>query len=165
MKKRFVVDPIRCGAATLVSAAFLLFCAVMFPLHRMGSAVVFFLLGMLFLAVALVNGTVVTVDERGISRATLGMGSRFLPWEEAAEVGVCGTRLFRKGKRGKTGTLYIYVSPTPLTDEARFDMVLKWPPLRGYYLLYSQERMAAVQLRWEGRIVRYNAGDLIIGDR
>lgn len=160
MTSRFIVHPLKLvvSLATCLASA-----AIGLSLLEMGrglSALVFLAVAALFLAVSLVFGATVTLDESGVRRSVLGRVTRSLTWEEIAEVGVAGTKVFNRGSPKKTGSLYIYFSPAAMTEEERFEMILTWPPRDKLFLLHNKKRMDAVQLLWNSKVQTYNAGDL-----
>ncbi len=162
-KTRFFVNPTLLLVALATWAILTISAVVVLPLGRYVSAAIFFLIGLLFLAVAVGNGIVVSVEPEGLARSVLGRRVNLLPWEQIRELGVCGTKPFHAEKTDRVGTLYIYAASEHLTDKERFDMVLRWPPKDKVYLLYSEERLTAIQLRWSGKITLYNSGSLRIG--
>ena len=81
---------------------------------------------------------------------------------ESAETGAAGSKILNKGNPNKTGTVYIYFSPTALDDNERFDMMLKWPPKDKLYLRYSEARLNFIKTGCGMDIVGYNIGKLKI---
>ena len=160
MTNRFMVHPLKLAvslATALFSAAMALCLA---GLGRWGASLLFLAVAALFLSVSLVFGAFITVDAGGVRRSVLGKVSRELPWDRIAEVGVAGSKIFNRNNPKKTGSLYIYFSPVPMTEEQRFDMMLNGPPREQLFFLYTEQRINAVQLLWSGEIQTYNSGDL-----
>lgn len=158
-KQHFLVHPFKLAVslATALTAAVLGFSLIAI---RPVSAAVFFAISLLFLLVALSAGAMISVEPEGVRRQVLGKTTKFLSWEEIAEIGVAGSRIFAKSKKDKTGTLYIYLSERILTDEDRFQMMLNWPPKNQIYLQHTKARLDALQLHWSKKIQSYNAGNL-----
>lgn len=166
MKKvSYLANPLSFAGACFAAVAGIGFAVLMIRAGRPGSAVGFGTVGLLFTAVAMLNGAIVTVDERGVTRQILFLRPRFLGWGDVREIGVCGTKLFLKFKEDWVGTRYIYISPRALDEKSRFDMVLRWPPREQIYLTWTQGRLSAIQRRWSGKIEKYNAGDIRLEDQ
>ncbi len=163
MKKTYRIDAFK----AVVSFATVLFCFTIFVtlimIHRFGSAAVFFLIGLLFIRPLLAYGARVVVEPTGIRRIIPWKTINFYHWEEIAEVGIAGTRVFRKKDSKNPGTLYIYISKTALTDDERFKMMLNWPPKKDIiFLTYSKQRLDAIQMLFSNKIQTFNAGDIRI---
>lgn len=116
----------------------------------------------LFAALFIRYGSALTINETGIALQFLWLQRRFVPWSEIREVGIIGENVFNRGKRKKTGTLYLYFSPEKLDDKARFTLGMEWPPRQMLYLRYTEDRLAQIQSYWSDEIALYNVGDLIL---
>lgn len=162
MKARFFVNPLKSVAAAAVFCIFTALCATMIPVGRPGSALFFLVIAILFGYEAVINGMSVSVDETGISRSFFGIRPVTFRWEEIGEIGVCGTKVFNKNHKERTGAVYIYFSPVGLSEQERFDMVLKWPPRKMIYLIYSRQHLEKVQMASGLKVESYNTGDLRI---
>lgn len=162
MQEHFYVNPFKCVIATIIFIILFLLAVIMFLIGRPISAIVFLTLGSVYVYVALMYGMKITIDETGISRSVLGITILKFSWEEIEEIGVCGTRVFNKNHKEKSGTLYIYTSCNEMSDEERFDMILKWPPRNKIYLLYSQHHLQIMQMMSGKKTELYNSGDLKI---
>ncbi len=160
-----MVNPFLFGVALAFGLLLLTMAVVMIVIGRIGSAVIFFLMATAFLAVATGNGMTVSFQEEGVVRSLLGIRLSTLKWEEVREVGVCGNRPFHKKGSDRVGSHYLYFSREKMTEDQRFEMILKWPPRRQVYLLFSQERAAAAQIWWKHPLVFYNSGKLRIEER
>jgi hypothetical protein len=44
----------------------------------------------------------------------------------------------------------------------RFDIVLHWPPLSGFFLVYDKKRMDFIVPLWGKPVETYNAGDISV---
>ncbi|MCL2528528.1 MAG: hypothetical protein FWE42_08940 [Defluviitaleaceae bacterium] len=165
MQHRFIVNPILCAVSAATSAIFLAMGIVMFPLNRYGSAVIFLCLFVVYLYVAVSYGAVISVDKYKICRRFAGIYTQELTWGRIKEVGVCGTTVFRNGITKKRGFFYIYFSDEKMDEHDRFDMILRWPPKRQFYLMYNERRLNAVQELWNNKIDTYNVGKLSIGGK
>jgi hypothetical protein len=160
MKKIYLVDTFKAAVSiATVLFSFTIVISLIF-LHRFGSAAVFFLIGLLFIKPVLTYAALVSVDQTGIRCYLPWKTVQSFTWDEIAEVGVAGTKLFTRKDSKNTGTLYIYSSKTTLTDDDRFDMMLHWPPKNLIYLTYSKQRLDEIQMRYSNKIQTYNAGDI-----
>lgn len=159
MKKVFFVDLFKAGVSVLTSVFSLAMLVCMLYLDRPVSALVFAAVALLFFFPACRYSSRIAVTEEGIRRTLLGKTTAFWRWEEIAEVGVIGTNVLSKAQK-KTGTLYIYISRQKMTEESRFDMILKWPPKEQLFLLYTREGLDAIQLHFSSRIETSNTGTL-----
>lgn len=164
MQYRFIVDKEKTITALAVSIFCLVVAAILLPLGRTGSVVVFFSIGLLFTVVAAVNGAVIRLDQNGITKTILGIPLHHVDWSQVKEVGVCGTNPLNKGQTKKTGRLCIYCSVEALDDDARYAMILNWPPkqTKQLYFAFSRERLEALRLLWRGEMEEYNIGDLLL---
>ena len=137
MKQSYLVNPIKCFIASLTALTFLILSVTMVIIVRPFSSAVFAALSIIFIAVALQNGSRIYVNEQGVQRFLLGRRIRSFMWEEIGELGICGTKVFHKKHPERAGTLYIYASKQSLSDEERFHMILKWPPKNQIYMTYT----------------------------
>lgn len=96
MNGHFIVNFFKSAAATVVFVVFFFFSIVMFLISRPVSAILFLVIGAVFGYVALINGMTVNVDENGISKSLFGFVTMKFNWEDVAEIGVCGTKVFNK---------------------------------------------------------------------
>ena len=157
--KRYMLHPLKFTVSLITAAAALVLGICEFLIFRPFSAVFFAGVALLFFFTALYNGMCIAVGRDGIQLSAFGIKRRFLSWNNIKEIGVFGNRLFNANKN-RVGTLYIYFSTQPLTDEDRFQMILRWPPKNEIVLQYSKERMDAIQLIWSSEIQTYNTGNL-----
>ena len=104
----------------------------------------------------------ISIGPSGIRRSIAGHFTKALSWNEIAEVDVIGTNPFHSSGSKRTGTLYIYFSPRKLTEQERFDIVLHWPPLSGFFLVYDKKRMDFIVPLWGKPVETYNAGDISV---
>ena len=160
MKARFMVDPALAGIAGAVCAVSLAVSGALLWIQRPGSAAVFLVIGLLFLGLCLINASVVTADEDGITRRLGPVRIRHFSWEEIREFGVCGTKVFNGANSKKTGRLYFYCSKTTMDDDQRFSMILKWPPKEQIYFLYTEKRLESLRQARDFSVETYNTGDL-----
>lgn len=160
MNKRFLSDPFKFAVGLLCSIFLLVMGICMFLIQRWVSAVVFILLSLIYAAVAAFYGAVIHISSTGITKTMFGFKTKELIWSDVAEIGVAGTKIFNRRRPEKTGSLYIYISETVMTEQERFDMMLKWPPFNKIFFVYNNKRLNAVQLHWSSKIQTYNAGDL-----
>ena len=102
------------------------------------------------------------LDDSGLSKTLFGIKLQHFSWTDIAEVGVAGTRVFNQNNPKRAGSLYLYFSPKALSEEERFDLMLRWPPSKSTpYMIFDKQRLTAVQLLWGKKIEKYNAGDAL----
>lgn len=159
-KNHFWVDGFRFAVALATTIFSLVLSICLITMGRYGSALAFFIIFLLFLPILKSYGATVTVDEEGIRSSFLGKTRLSMRWDEIGEIGVAGSRLFNNKNGEKPGFLYIYVSPSSMTDEERFQMMLKFPPKDKIFFSYSKESIFAVQMRWSSKIQTYNSGNV-----
>ena len=172
MKKKvtFIAEPV---LMALYGAFSVLFCILAVSMLTVGKTdfALFFLVFILFFgAITAFYGSLVTVTREGFTQRFLFIPVRRLTWDEVKELGVLGSRpTFRskaaeKSKRNKRpGILYFYVSPKELTEDERFDLVLKWPPFHLCFFRYSQKRFEVLQFMADRPMIEYNTGALSLG--
>nr|WP_320129663.1 hypothetical protein [uncultured Sphaerochaeta sp.] len=124
------------------------------------SALLFFVIMLIFCYMASIYGSLIVLTEESVKRLFSRRILAEYKWNEIKEVGVIGTKAFAKNKH--TGTLYIYISKTVLSKQERFDLVFSWPPKNKIFLTYDKERLEAIQLSYSSEIQTYNAGDIEI---
>lgn len=160
-KQSFFIDPVR-GAVSLATLVFLALIAILLAaIAEYLAAAVFMGVGLLFLPSVRQYGSVVRFEERGVSVAFLGRTRLSISWEEIAEVGVAGSRLFGRDTKKRPGTLYLYLSPVSMTEDERFQMMFRFPPKDKIALVFTDKAHNALRLYWSGEIHTYNAGDRV----
>lgn len=160
MKKTYLVDTFK-AAVSIATVLFSLTIVIsLIIIHRFGSAAVFFLIGLIFIKPMLTYAAKVSVDQTGIRCFLPWKTLQTFSWDEIAEVGIAGTKLFTRKDAKNTGSLYIYISKNAFTDEERFDMMFNWPPKDLIFLTYSKQRLDEIQMRFSNKIQTYNAGDI-----
>ena len=164
MTHRYIVNPILFLISGFVSAMALVLAVVQIYLRRPGSALVFFVLYLLFTGVAVFYSSVVEVDKKGVRRRMLGRTNWERRWDQIDEVGVLGTRVFHGSNAKNVGSLYFYFSDIRLDENARFEMALKWPPKKECFLLFRYDWLRAIQMLWDSDIATYNVADLSFGE-
>ena len=137
----------------------------MITIYRPGSAVIFFLLFLLFLYKAVSNGSRIVIDEKKAYKRIAGVKTQELSWGMVREIGVCNTKVFKGLLPFIEGFLYIYISSEEMNEQERFDMILKWPPKKNYYFVYSEQRLTSIQSVWNSKITIYNADDFVIAEK
>ena len=156
-KQSFFVDPIK-GGISLITLVFLVAIAVcLITMAEYLPAAIFGAAGLLFLPQVWQYDSRVCFDERGVRCSFCGYTRLFLSWEDIAEVGVAGNRVF--GSKKKPGTLYLYLSPAVMTEDERFQMMLRFPPKGKIVLAFTDRNYAVLRQYWEGAVCSYNAGD------
>lgn len=131
-------------------------------LHQWITLVLFSLIAAVFVAVGVLYGSTLTLDEQGLALHFFGVPLRTMPWSQVAEVGVVGLKVFNNNDAKHTGTRYIYFSPRKLDKDGRFRLALEWPPKDMFYLCYTRGRLTAVQTLLSGPVESYNAGDIFL---
>lgn len=159
-KKRFMVDFGKVAVSVTVSIFLLVILIVMIIENQMTSAVIFLLISIIYLREALKNAPFVSFDEDGVSKRLFGRCLMHMNWSEINEVGVIGTKVFNHNKPEKTGRMYLYFSKDLISEENRFEFMLKWPPKNIIYSLYQEEQVESLRSVWDGKIETYNVGDL-----
>ena len=162
MEQNYFVNPLELAIAAATAAGSGAIAGVCLFLGRFLSALVFLAIALLFFKIALDAGAKISVGKDGVSRRLLGKTTHSFKWEEIAETGAAGSKILNKGNPNKTGTVYIYFSPTALDDNDRFDMMLRWPPKDKLYLRYSEARLNFIKTVCGMDIVGYNIGKLKI---
>ena len=162
MERKYCVDPLKCVISAITAACFALIGGCLLDLGRWVSAAVFLALAAVFCGLAAANGATIHIDSTHIWRTVLGVKTRGICWNDVAEVVVTGTKVFNQRHPERTGNLYIYFSPQPLTDEERFGIMLKWPPEGKIYLLYNAKRILEIQTIWSSKIQTFNAGNIAL---
>lgn len=161
MVKTVRVDKIKCTLLALSSLLFLICALALFMSGSPVPAALCLLLAFIYAAAAAFNGATVRIDSDGVSRRILWFPAQACRWDEMKEVGVFGTKLFNRRNPSKTGTLYLYVSKQNMTDDQRFQMVLRWPPKQIYFAFHSAD-LELIRRFWPRDIVGYNVGDLVL---
>lgn len=162
MKQGFMVDPGKMAVCCATGAGLCFLALAMFWIQKILPAVILVMLGLVYLAAAAFNGARITWDSSGVSQYVLWKKIRKFSWNEIAEVGIVGTKAFHAGAPQKTGRMYLYFSRETMDDNARFQMILRWPPRKQIYLLYQADRVESLRSKWSGPIETYNAGDLTV---
>lgn len=160
MEQKYFVNPREfiVSAATAIGSAIIAGICIM--LGRYFSALIFAAIALIFLKMTLDAGARLSVGQTGITRRLFGKVTHQISWEEVAEVGIAGSKVFNKGNPSKTGTVYIYFSQEPMDDQERFNMMLKWPPKNKLYLSYNKSRLDFVKTVSGKEITGYNIGKL-----
>ena len=164
MKHRFLVNPPRLVVSLGILLVLAVLTGVMIHLGRPLSIGIFGALTLIYAAVALEQGAVITVGPEGVERHVLGVLRKRLRWDQIGEIGVGGTRVLRDPDSKRVGTLYLYFSEKALTEEERFQLLLRWPHWNQCYLLFSHARVRAVQMLWDREIQTCNVGDLSLNE-
>lgn len=161
MSKIVHVDRVKWAALSAFSALFLVCSLSLFLVGNLVASVFCLFLAFVYAAAAALNGARICINADGISRRILWFPSKFFRWSQLQEVGVFGTKLFNQRNPNKTGTLYLYFATQAMTDDQRFQMVLRWPP-RQIYLAFHPDDLELIRLFWNGDIIGYNVGNLAL---
>jgi len=168
-KVTFVAEPLLMCLFGAFAVFFVILAIAMLTVGKMDFALFFLVFILFFGAIAVFYGSLVTLTKEGVTQRILFIPVRRLSWDEVQEFGVLGSRPPFKSKVSisrrfnKPGTLYFYVSPKKMTDDERFDLVLKWPPFHICFFRYSQKRFEQVQFMADREIRTYNTGALSLG--
>lgn len=162
MNYRFMANPFKCAVALTTCLVLVVMAVVMAYINRPVSFLFFAALAVVFGLVTAFSGATLEISEAGIRRRILGRWSEWMSWGDIAEVGIAGTKVFNQTNRDKVGSLYIYFSPTSMSENERFQMMLRWPPMDKLYLIYDPARLRAVQIYWRGPLATFNVGKLMM---
>ena len=159
LKTKFIVHPIKLVASLATFAVTLALAVSGFAAGRPIPGAVFLAIALIFLAITPIFGATLTVDETGVCRRFLGRVTRTLSWSEIAEVGVAGSKVLKRAGSDRTGEIFIYFSPLPLDDQARFEMMLKWPPKEQLFMYCTDPRLRTVLFYSDKTPKTYNVGE------
>ena len=161
-EKKFLVNNTMFVFAFCYIGFLILIAIVLLDMGRYLSSVVFALLSIPFCVILFRYGSVVKVDNGGISLSFLGIERKNLAWDEIVEVDVIGSRVLNRFNTKKCGTLYLVFSLEKLDDTKRFQMMLKWPPKDKIYMKFTKERLMDIQWYYVSPVEKYNIGMLDI---
>lgn len=123
-------------------------------------AAVFAILGVLFFREFLKSARNVSISRKGVESSFFGLKKRFLSWEQIAEMGLIGEKVFSK-KENKTGDKYMYFATHKRTADERFQMIVAWPPVDDtIYVEYTAQLMEKAQFFYKHQFETYNVRDL-----
>jgi hypothetical protein len=159
-KNSFLVNPLRFIISIVTVIISLILAGTLFYISRPGSALLFFLIAVIFFIESFFSGAIVSVSNEGIKQTVFGKCIKEFRWAEIREIGVIGSNPFNKKEKGDPGTLYIYISKQTMNPQDRFGMILKWPNDK-IYLQYTKQRIYSIQMQWNNKIDTYNTGNLI----
>jgi hypothetical protein len=159
MKEKYIVDKAKFLTSLLTVVCCLIIAGTLAYMGRYGSTAVFVIIAAAYGFIAYIYGRCVVMDDDGIGFSFLGHKGLTIKWSEAAEIGIAGTKIFKKKESKKAGTLYIYVSKKKMTDDERFNMMLHWPPKDKVYMVFNQKRAETLQMHWSGKFTLYNEGN------
>lgn len=162
MKRGYMVDPLKMVVCLLTGIGLELISALFLSMGKILPVVLFFAMGILYLAISTLNAMIVRWDAHGVSRNLFGRQIHCFSWEEVSEVGVIGTKVFNRGNPSHTGRLYLYFSKEKTSEDERFQMILHWPPRDKIYLLYQADRFEHLRTVYSGEVETFNEGDLIL---
>lgn len=158
MKTTFMVNTFNFIVSAVTAAALFAIAFGGMAISRWMAGFLFLVLGIIFLVVAVMNGSVIRITPEKVERVFLGRTISSMMMKDIKEVGVVGTKVF--GDPRKTGTRYIYFSKRHMNDKERFAMCLAWPPAKELYMTWNSKRYLAVQSVWSNEIVEYGAGEI-----
>ncbi len=161
----FIVHPLKMAASIATAAVTLALSIFAFSAGRILAGVLNLAIALIFLGILPVFAARVTVDGKGVSRRFLGRASKAMTWDQVAEAGVAGTKVLKKQDSDRTGELYIYFSPVKMSDQERFEMMLKWPPRDKLFMYYTEKRIRAVETTCPVKLEYYNTGKLLVNRR
>ncbi len=165
MKKRhhWIAEPLLAALAAFAALFSLALVLAMLSVGKTAFAIFFAVILLFFFVIAAFYGSLITLDEHGLTQRILFFPVRRFRWEDVGELGICGSRAFHKKHPDRAGILYFYISPNSLSEEERFRMVLQWPPLELCFFRFSQRRLEKLQLLVSRELVTYNVGAFSIG--
>lgn len=163
-EKKYLISPLHFIVSAFTAVALFVLAVIAISLHNYVASVICAAIAVFFVHEAYVYGRIVEIDDNGARTRFIGHIEKDWRWNEVAQVGVAGTRVFMKDFLGRTGSLFIYFSKEELDDQQIFDMMLDWPTKDRIFLKYDIDRLNVVQTHYSGRIKKYNAGDLKIYD-
>lgn len=159
---KFMINPFKCFAAVTSSLLFLSLAFSMISTRRWFSICVFLLLSLIFGYISLTAGCILHLDDSGLYKTLFGLKLQYFAWTDIAEVGIAGTKVFHQKNSNHTGSIYLYFSPKSLSEDERFDLMLRWPPSKNTpYMIFNKKRFTAVQLLWGKEIQKFNIGDAL----
>lgn len=161
MKRTIRVNKLLAFLSLLSALAFMISAAALFSVSNYIFALFMLCMCLIFLHMAARNAQKIEIGEKGIRRSGMFLKEKAMSWEEIKEIGVIGTKAFRRFNKNSAGALYLYVSDQEMDDAERFRMILDWPPKDKIFFIFSRERADQINLFYPGRIVTYNTGDLI----
>jgi len=156
--KPIICSPIKLGISLVTAIVSLLLGVTLITISRPFSALVFFVIMLVFSYMACIYGTVIVITDESVKRLFFKKVIAEYKWDQIREVGVIGSKAFTGNVH--TGTLYIYISRLVLTEQERFGLIFSWPPKNMIFLSYDKERLEAIQLHYSNKIQTYNAGTL-----
>jgi hypothetical protein len=130
---------------------------------RYGSSIIFLILSGIFCFAATINGSIIHISPSCVKQTLFCFTINEILLSDIREICVAGVNVLNSRNPSKTGSLYIYISSVQMNDKERFDMCLKWPPFDKIHLLYTPERIAAIQTVWDKKIMTYNTDELFSG--
>ncbi len=157
--KKLMVYPVKFAVAVSIALALWALSLVGLFSGLRGEAGLLFALSLPFLYIIYVYGSVVTMDEEGLTLSFLGIRRRHLPWAQVREVGILGPSVFSE-KQKKTGTPYLYFSEKELSKDELFQLGLRWPPKNLIFLRYTLNRVTVLQQYWTEELRFYNEGQV-----
>lgn len=147
----------------VVSALALLFLSgygIFFLLRkRLLAGIVFCGLAVIFIIVFISLSAYTTINKDGITQRIFGIRKNFIRWSDVREVGIIGSKVFNNNPE-KAGTLYYYFSPRILSEQDRFNLMVKGIPKDIILTLYNESKIERIQYLWNSPITLYNVGNL-----
>lgn len=140
-----------------------LLATTMLYIGRAWSGAIFFLISLPFLWYIFIYGSTLTIDDDGVHLSFLGRRRQAIRWEDVAQLGIAGKKVFNGRNPKKTGSLYIYFSQKELSDDDCFQMMLKWPQAGVVFVQFSHDHLRRIQAFYSGTVKRYNTGKLFFG--
>lgn len=159
-KVSFIVNPLLSAACISVVLLCSVVAVILVSLRDYVASVIFAVIAAVYFIVGINYFSFVSFSEHGVLLSFLGIKRRFFTWDEISEAGVAGSKLFNKDNKKKVGTLYLYFSKEKMTENERFNMMLKFPPKNKIYLCYTEKRLKAIRWFFDGKLAYFNIGDL-----
>lgn len=157
MDKKLLSDPLKMVSSFLVSL-FLLSYATYYSINGLfPGAIVFGILGLVFLISALFSATSVSFSADGIACCSI-TGKRKMSWDEIKEIGVVGIHFIPSTHEGKRTRKFIYFSAATLEDWQRnrltYDLSFRKTP----FLAFRKEAYEVIRAHWSDIIIFLNTG-------
>lgn len=108
MKSSFMIYPFKFCISAVTSLFSFILAVSMLLIARPGSFLLFLVIAVVFLAVALINGSKLTIDEKGVRRTLFGRILQQYSWEDITEVGIVGTKVFGNDDKKDVGSRHLY---------------------------------------------------------
>ena len=156
-KHRFFVHPVLFAAGLATFLFLTMMAVILLTIGEYIAAAIFFAVGLFFIPQVIQYGKIISIDKEGVCSFFLGKKLLRFQWSELSQVGIAGSRVIRNKDGKKHGTLYLYFSPEPLSEDDLFKMMLHFPPKNIIVLACISQTYNAVRQYWHEQIPSFNA--------